>query len=67
MLFSHLKGYLRTMACPVHIQPPYSSHLDSVPLTLPREAGGCATSLYSPEERKEGLCRTIRVREGLVT
>lgn len=67
MLFSHPKGNLRTMACPVHIQPPSSSHLDHLPFTLPRPAGGCATSLYSPEERKEGLCRRIRVREGLIT
>lgn len=67
MLFSHLKGNLRTVACPVHIQPSSSSHLDSLPFTVPRAAAGCDASLYSPEERKEGLCRRIRVRERLIT
>lgn len=51
-----------------------SSHSALVQLSLgfftlytPRAAGGCAASLYSSEERKEGLCRRIRVREGLMT
>lgn len=55
MLFSHLKGNLRLRACPVHIQPSSSSHFDSLPFTPPRAAGGCAASLYSPEERKEQI------------
>lgn len=51
MLFSHLKGNLRIIACPGHIQPLSSSHWDSS--LFSRAAGGYAASLFSLEERKE--------------